>query len=359
MKNQMKFAILALFVFESVIFAQYTPNYNNTPPAERRRSPAYGVPGPGPWGPWGGGWYNYAAGGRLTGAANVIDAQGQFMQDQEQARLQREQVNRSKLDTRKATMEEMWYERENRPTYSDDRERDQRLQLRAALKNPPTNEITSGRAMNQLLQYCQSLSQNGHQGPPVPIDPSMLKDISFTVGTAGNPSLLTSGLFTSPPIALRGPIADDLHKNINEAIERARSDTLTVDLIMQINTDVAKMEKKLSDDIRASKIDTTMWLNGTRYMTELKDSLRVLQQPNAAQVLGGAYQVTADSVGELVYAMTRKGLKFAPALQGREGAYLSLHDSMTSFAMAASPNDSAFRIRLSNYPTSSDSKTRP
>jgi hypothetical protein len=52
----------------------------------------------------------YASGG-LTGAANAINAQGEFEQHFQQARLMNQDVERSKFDTRPAQIEEWKWER--------------------------------------------------------------------------------------------------------------------------------------------------------------------------------------------------------------------------------------------------------
>lgn len=302
--------------------------------------------------------YNYFFGNPLTGVANIIDAQSNFMQGEEQARIMREQVNQSKLDTRKKTIEEMWYERENLPTYSDDREKDERLRLRASLHNPPTNEILSARALNELLPYTQKLASQGTMGPPISLDPDTLNNINFTVGSQGNPGLLKDGGKMSFPIALRGPTQQRLQKNIQEAVQLAKSDELTIDLLSQINKDVDTLDESLSNGIRTSKIDTTMYLNGKRFLDDLKSSLRVLQQADVARVLSNSYAAKGNTVQELVQNMSRSGQKFAPALPGEEGSYIALHSAMVAFALAASPNDSAFRIRLGQPPIAGASSAK-
>src|SRR6476659_8432527 len=56
------------------------------------------------------------AGGYLYGSASVINAQGNYTNQMEQARILREQANQAKLDTKRKTFDEMQYEKSNTPT---------------------------------------------------------------------------------------------------------------------------------------------------------------------------------------------------------------------------------------------------
>src|SRR5262245_37907121 len=60
---------------------------------------AHGQYPPGYWG--GGGYYPGVVGGALQGSADVINAYGNLGQQNEQARIMREQANQAKLDTKK------------------------------------------------------------------------------------------------------------------------------------------------------------------------------------------------------------------------------------------------------------------
>src|SRR5262245_42428791 len=59
------------------------------------------------------------AGGQLAGAAQVIGAQGQYMQDQEQARITREQAFQANLESKKAAVEYSRWLEANTPTYTE------------------------------------------------------------------------------------------------------------------------------------------------------------------------------------------------------------------------------------------------
>ena len=65
--------------------------------------------------------------------------------------------------------------------------------------------------------------------------------------------------------------------------------------------------------------------------------MRVLDDPNIGKLATRQYAAQGDNVALLVMNMTRQGLKFAPATQGDEPAYTSLHDSMVAFYTLPGP----------------------
>src|SRR5437868_6486858 len=67
--------------------------------------------------------YKGPYGGYLSGAADVINSQGQFMTSQQQAYLTREQVKQASTESRRKAFDENLYERAKRPTLEDERER--------------------------------------------------------------------------------------------------------------------------------------------------------------------------------------------------------------------------------------------
>jgi hypothetical protein len=290
--------------------------------------------------------YNYSAGAALSGSANVIDAKGNYMIQSEDARVQREKAKQEQYKSEKQAFDLKKYEKDNTPSYTDDLQKLENTKIQAALGNPPLSEITSARALNTLLPYLRNLTIQGTQGPPVPLNQDLLRLINVTSGgIGGDPGILKAGTQKSWPIALRGPEQKKLDENISTAMSKVRSDTLTVQDIKVINQAIDSMEKKLSDDIRSGEIDSTMWVNGRHYLEDLKGSLRVLQEPNAVALLGGSYAAEGNSVQELVMNMNHSGLQFAPSTPGGESAYVSLHNSMVTFAMMAH-SDSGFKVKL-------------
>src|SRR5262249_7470356 len=92
-----------------------------------------------------------AEGQYLHGAADVIRSEGQFMINQQQAFLMREEYRKRRLERRRLELQQWLWERENLPTVEDERERTREEQRRRSL-NPPITEIWSAKSLNDLLQ---------------------------------------------------------------------------------------------------------------------------------------------------------------------------------------------------------------
>src|SRR5262249_4018138 len=67
------------------------------------------------------GSYGDPYGGYLSGASQVINAQGGYLKDVQQAYLTKEQVNQAKIQTKRAAFDEWLYEKANTPTLEEQR----------------------------------------------------------------------------------------------------------------------------------------------------------------------------------------------------------------------------------------------
>src|SRR5438552_1614810 len=183
-----RLALMALLVITwggtgRLLHAQASNQSSDTAPAARasfRSVPttnAYYPPSPYPYYP---GYYADPYSGYLSGAADVINAQGRFLVNTQQAYLTREQVRQARLDNRRRSIDEYLYERERRPTLEDERERARLENVRRSRNDPPITEIWSGKALNDLLLAIQQQQAKGLRGPAVPVEEEMLKNINVT-----------------------------------------------------------------------------------------------------------------------------------------------------------------------------------
>src|SRR5262249_32275714 len=153
------------------------------------------------------GYYYDPYGGYLRGAADVINAQGKFAVNQQQAVLVREQIKAERIANRRRSMEQYLWERQNMPALQDDRERTQGQELRRAMTEPPATEVWSGTALNTLLAELQKRLAQGvlttQRSPREPLDEDVLKQINVTpIGGAGSLALLKNGGRLNWPMAL-------------------------------------------------------------------------------------------------------------------------------------------------------------
>jgi hypothetical protein len=305
-------------------WAQYNP-YN----------PYYPPPGSGGFGP----------GNVLRGQADVINASGDLYVKQEQARIEREKAYQAKIDTKRKTFDEMMYEKANTPTFTEERAKVEAMQLRRVMTDPVEAEIKSGKAHNLILPYLDQLCRAGIQGPPIMLDPDMLRWVNVTTGKEG-PGLgvLKDAGNMEWPLALRGPTQKKFDALLPGLMSGAASGNLDLKTYNEASKAVTKLNDELKKKLHKEEIDGGLYLDGKRFLESLDGAMKALRQPSAAKLINGTYAATGRNVPELVYNMTTKGLKFAPATPGNEAPYFALHSAMVSYANG-SQDSSAFQAQ--------------
>ena len=131
--------------------------------------------------------------GYMSGAAQIIGAQSQFMTSQAQAEQTREQTRQMRIDTHRRILEEWQYERNLLANVPDPRIQEQKFALNRALNDPPLTEILTGDALNAIANNIVKLQNNGAVAPQVPLDDEMLRAVNFSDGEPGNIGLLKNG----------------------------------------------------------------------------------------------------------------------------------------------------------------------
>src|SRR5262245_45206150 len=185
----------------------------------------YGFPGG--FGGWGWGfpyslYPNPDFGGYLSGAASVINSQGNYMVSAQQSRLIKEQVNREKIDNRRRVFEEWLYEREKTPTLEDERARFDKLQLTRARGGSEPGEIVSGKALNDLLKHLDKVPDNVVPAGQFTLSDDVLNKINVSPPSVnGNIGLLKNEGKLSWPQALMGPEFKEQREKLNSLLPDA------------------------------------------------------------------------------------------------------------------------------------------
>ena len=193
--------------------------------------------------------------GFLSGTANVIGAQGQWMKDVQSADMTKEQVRQTKIDTRRKNFDEWQYERKNTPTFEDDREHFRMEDWRRSRNDPPLSEIWSGESLNFLLDQAQHMQAQQGPGPTVELDPEVLSHINVNSGpTAGNVGLLKDGGKLRWPLTLRAsPYQEDrqqLDTLLPKAIKQAASgNQVDADALNDMLAGVSDLNAKIKQNI--------------------------------------------------------------------------------------------------------------
>jgi hypothetical protein len=287
------------------------------------------------------------SGGFLSGAADVINANGNYQIQQQDARLKFEDWQQSKLQTRQRTIQEWQWEQQQRPTWLDQKAQLQTANLQIARNDPPLADVWSGKTLNVLLKAFQQGLNSGLAGPPVTVDQAMLAHIRLTDGqTSTGVGLLKDGGKLTWPVALGGPDFATDRKRIDgfmlQAAQQAGGkDGVDPATIGSLEKAVNTLETNLREQIRADEITPTRSVQGKRYVTELRDTIRLLQDPNVTAYLTGQRTPQGRTVPEVVQYVLKQGLSFAPATRGDEQAYTALYNAFLAYdggmqALAAS-----------------------
>jgi hypothetical protein len=301
------------------------------------------------WGPGFNPYYQpyysgFGPGATLQGAASVISAQGQMLNQQEQARIVREQANQAKIDTQKKTFDWLKYERENTPSYTEEKENLEARRIRRMMGMASANEITAGVTLNTFQPFLFRLMNQGYNGPKIPLDPNLLSQINVTVGNQGNIGVLRDGKVRWP-FALRGATARAIDPLLQQAVSDAAKGDLEPGTMRQITKQLDKLSNELMARYRKEDVDMAAFLDGKHFLSDLRDALGVLQTADAPKFLNGTFAARGNTVDELVVNMAQQGLRFAPASPGGDAAYISLHHAMVSFAAGYGADDGGFRMR--------------
>jgi hypothetical protein len=290
------------------------------------------VPGYGGGGGWG--YSQPPIGGYLSGTADLINAQGQWFNDVQQAAITKEQSKQAMIDTRRKNFDQWLYERENTPTFEDDRERQYIESVRRARGDPPINEIWSGLAMNQLLLDIQRMNVPRGQVPPVPLDPDIIRNLNFTSGASqGSIGLVRDGGQLHWPLVLRrAPFAEarrQMDTAAAAAYRQAQQGEVDAATLDDMNAAVRAIDAAVRENI--DSITPAEYSSAKQYLRQIRGTISALQDPNVAKHFSNNWVTSVTSVGDLVSEMTRRGLRFAPVVQGGEAAYQAAYTGLVSY----------------------------
>ncbi len=323
----------------------YGPGYGGTilNSTSGYNSPGYGSPGYGSTYPDGGGYaspfyptYDPTS-SFLMGSAAVMNADGKFRINNQQANLLREQVRSAHIDNKRKAFDEFMYERANTPTWLDELERQRKQDLRYALTSPSGSEILAGSSLNTLLDSLKQMQARNVQGQEVPLDEELLKQINVTAGNGANPGLLKSERFSWPLALTADDFKDDrknIERNIRNAVADAEHGQAEPARLKNLLADVDRMTDDLGRQI--GEMTPTQYIEAKNYLKLLSDAITALGRPDGVNYINGKYAARGKTVGELVKNMA--GLKFAQATPGDEQAYKALQEKLVRYYNTAQPS---------------------
>ncbi|MCE9530666.1 MAG: hypothetical protein K8T89_05985 [Planctomycetes bacterium] len=202
--------------------------------------------------------------------------------------------------------------------------------LTRALTAPTAGEISSGAALNTILDGLKSHVEKIKKAPPTPLDENQLKHLNFTKGTGTSSAMLKNGKVAWPASLtklkpeetsekVRQQIETGFQEMYKQATQGVSPDGDTAkDLFKQIDF----LSGMLSD--QAQSLSFSANVEAKRHLKNLEESVRFLQQADAVLLIP-ANLGKFKSAQELATALLEKNVRFAPASAGHEGAYTALH----------------------------------
>jgi hypothetical protein len=287
------------------------------------------------YGGYGTQWMQNPYQGYLQGAADVTMANAQYQLTIQQAKSAREEARRSSLKTRHDAILERQWELSLLPDPEVERQKQMARNAERARRNPPATEIWSGDALNDLLRVIQTAQGTSSSGPDIPLSPEVVKHINISTGkTRGGVGLLREDGKLTWPFVLRQSTFQEPRKELNQllpqAVKQARTGEVDVDTLNQINAAIKDLERAV-DAGASNDLSSSQFIEASRYLRELKESAKVLQQSDVAKYFRSEWTPQGSSVGDLIKQMTSQGLKFGPAVSGDETYYTVLHRAMVDY----------------------------
>src|SRR5262249_14942663 len=121
----------------------------------------------------------------------------------------------------------------------------------------------------------------------------------------------------------------DVQRLLLTAYDQVSGGQVDAKVIRQLYAKLDDMDTTLRDKIE--DMTPTQNVQANRFLRELRQSVRVFEQPDLGNLFASARSEPAHTVGELVQTMTMRGQRFAPALAGSEPAYTALYSAMVTY----------------------------
>jgi hypothetical protein len=278
-------------------------------------------------------YYYSPAAGYLFGSADVIRAEGDYTNAMEKARLLREQVEQSKLDTKKKAFELNLYIRQNTPTYAEQQAMATRQVLRRVQTTTNPFEIWNGVGLNVLLDDLKKFQSASISVVPEQVKPDILRQINITK-SGGNFGLFRDDGQFQWPSALQDILGDKQKTISNLAatiIPRARNGKIENGLIKDLREEIEQARTALVKKI--TEIPTPQYIEAKRFLRDLDDACYAIGDAKAFFEFQN-FVKNGKTVKEVSDYLITNGLRFAPAVQGGEAAYTAFHTALVNLDVA-------------------------
>jgi hypothetical protein len=288
-----------------------------------------------------GGYGEDPTAGFLRGTSDVINAQGNYLNAVQKARLIQTSADEGRIDYRRRLIEEARYERMSQPTAEEVRQQQLKSELNRARHEPPISDIISARSLNDLLHHLSN-DPARTKGPAIAVDDDVLKHINVT---GVNPNGASVGLLKDEgklqwPQSLMGAEfqapRELLGKTLRNVVQNLKSgESVGTGSLNDLKKDLAQLNLLVSN----SELSATDYIEAKSYLDQVASAVRALGDKDVANYFN--HKFNAKNVAELIDDMRTKGLDFAPAAPGDEGAYRALQQALAAYDYGISPQDTS------------------
>jgi hypothetical protein len=206
----------------------------------------------------------------------------------------------------------------------------------------PLAEVLSGQALNASLMGLLKLQERGQSGPEVPLDAGLLGRLNVTRAEAGGDVGLLRKAGRLPwPRALQDPAFAAPRQRVDallpEAVKQAREGKPRAETGRELGQALDGLGRELANQV--NELTPTQYIEAKRFHKRLEAAAAALAGKDARGLLEAAdgLAVRGRTVDRLVRYMREQGLRFAPALEGDEEAYLALERAFAAYAAKVRP----------------------
>lgn len=211
------------------------------------------------------------------------------------------------------------------------------------LANVPPQEIASGAAANAIIKALEPLSDRVKALPATAMDEAFLKRLNFSRGSGSLGLLRQEGKIVWPALLMKLEPKEQVEK-VRQQIESrfqdafsqvANGDQADPDNLKLLLKAIDLMGELASEQAQSMTFSENVGIK--RQLKSLEDSIAFLKQRDAADWLPGKPKIKPQSIQELILMMQQKGVRFAPAFEGNEPAYLTMHRALVALYAQVTP----------------------
>jgi hypothetical protein len=217
--------------------------------------------------------------------------------------------------------------------------KDQGDLLLKALTATQESEVASGEALNQILTAITVAESKGGKGVAAFLPPQLLDEIRFTGATGDLVNLVRQSGRYVYPTAFAGPELRDLRDMLDKDFA-AVANTLIAgkpidpNRLMKLELTLKRFEEIASPIIRNQSFEDA--IDARRFLNQFGNAVRAMKGSGMVGVVNPNWSSEGTNVAELARHMAKYKLRFGPAPQGSESAYLALHRGFVTYLFVLS-----------------------